>query len=117
MPSLGAVNTGDFVASTSRRHARWQCISVVHTIAGKRRLVLGVSVALGTRVQEITGMLAQSPRSLASLLATLAADEQVDVDLSAVEVREFYEHASTGAQTTAPSGSRGAPSGSRSGST
>jgi len=77
----------------------------------------GVSVALGSRVQEVTGTLAQSPGALATFVATLSPDEQVDLELSAVEVREFYEPASPGAPTTAPTATRGAPSGSRSGST
>lgn len=79
--------------------------------------VMGVSVALGTRVQEVTGTLGQSPGALAAFVATLAPDEQVDLELSAVEVCELYEPAAPAAPTTAPTAPRGAPSGSRSGST
>lgn len=79
--------------------------------------LMGLSVDLGSRVQEVTGTLAQSPGALATFVATLAPDEQVDLELSAVEVREFYERAPPGAPTTAPTATRGAPSGSRSGST
>ncbi len=79
--------------------------------------LMGLPVALGSRVQEVTGTLVQSPGALATFVATLSPDEQVDLELSAVEVREFYELASPGAPTTAPTATRGAPSGSRSGST
>lgn len=79
--------------------------------------VMGVTVALGTRVQEVAGTLSQAPAALAAFVATLAPDEQVDLELSAVEVRELYEPSPPAAPTTAPPAPRGAPSGSRSGST
>ena len=79
--------------------------------------VLGASVALGQRVQEITGTLVQSPGALARFVATLDPAERLDVELSAVEVREFYASAPPAATTTAPQSPRDAPSGSRSGST
>ena len=80
--------------------------------------VLGVSVALGQRVQEVTGPLVTAPGELARVAASLGPAERLDVELSAVEVREFYEPSSTAAPTTEPQGPRGAPSGiRRSGST
>lgn len=79
--------------------------------------LMGLTVALGSRVQEVTGTLAQSPGALAAFVATLAPDEQVDLELSAVEVREFYEPAPPGAPTTAPTATRDAPSGTRNEST
>ncbi len=79
--------------------------------------LMGLTVALGSRVQEVTGTLAQSPGALATFVATLSPDEQVDLELSAVEVREFYEPAPPATPTTERTATRGAPSGSRSGST
>jgi len=80
--------------------------------------VLGVSVALGQRVQEVTGTLVPTPAELARVVASLGPAERLDVELSAVEVREFYEPSSTAAPTTEPLAARGAPSGiRRSGST
>lgn len=80
--------------------------------------VLGVSVALGQRVQEVTGTLVTAPGELARVAASLGQAERLDVELSAVEVREFYEPSSTAAPTTGPQGARDAPSGiRRSGST
>lgn len=79
--------------------------------------VLGASVPLGLRVQEVTGTLVEPPAALARVAAEMGPAARVDVELSAVEVREFYEPAPTAATTTGPLGSGGAPSGSRSGST
>ena len=79
--------------------------------------VLGVSVALGQRVQEVTGTLAQTPGELARVVGSLGPAERLDVELSAVEVREFYEPSPKAAPTTEPTAARGAPSDSRSGST
>lgn len=76
---------------------------------------LGASVDLGARTQEVTGTLALPPAALAGMVAALAPDGRLDVELSAVELREFYE--APAAPTTAPTAARGAPSGSRSGST
>lgn len=80
--------------------------------------VLGVSVALGQRVQEVTGTLVPTPAGLARAAASLGPAERLDVELSAVEVREFYEPSSTAAPTTERPAARDAPSGiRRSGST
>jgi len=80
--------------------------------------VLGASIPLGQRVQEVTGTLVQPPAELARVAASLGPAERLDVELSAVEVREFYEPSSKAAPTTERPAARGAPSGiRRSGST
>lgn len=69
--------------------------------------VLGASVPLGVRVQEVTGTLVQGPGALARFVATLRPGEQIDVELGAVEVREFYAPAAPAETTTGLPGGGG----------
>ena len=54
------------------------------------RSVCGVTVSLGTRVQEVRGRLVTPPRDLYAAASALSADDPVDVELSDVELRERY---------------------------
>ena len=81
------------------------------------RAVPGADGPLGGRAQEITGTLVRPPATRWAQAAALDPAERLDVELSAVELREAYARAPTAATTTEPPATRGVPSGSQSGST
>ena len=55
------------------------------------RTVLGVTLSLGLRTQEVCGSLVQAPRRLRALALSVAPEDPVDIELNALELSETYE--------------------------